>query len=161
MNTKLFKLGLILAVFSGVFGCRTIQYVPVVEKEYVTVHDTTVLHADTVKIDVPREVIKEIVPAMDTLKMETGVAEAKAWLDTTSKVLRGQLKNKKSSLEKEVFWKERIVYRDSIQYKDKPYPVEVVKERKVVPLFWRIFGVIGILALCYLAFKIYVKFVMK
>lgn len=161
MNTKLFKLGLILTVFSGVFGCRTIQYVPVVEKEYVTVHDTTILHADTVKIDVPREVVKEVVPAVEELRMETSVASARAWLDTATVTLKGELKNKKSSLEKEVLWKEKIVYRDSVVTKDVPVEVEVVKEKKVVPLFWRIFGVIGILALAYLAFKIYVKFFMK
>ena len=119
------------ALLALVFGCRTI-YVPVDTNTHVEYRDSVIYKTDTLKIDVPVETIKEVVPALDTLRAETSVAKMVAYLDTTTVTLKGSLENKKTSLsDVRIVYKEKIQYRDSIQTKE--VPVEVEKIKKVTP----------------------------
>lgn len=109
-------------------GCGTIKKVEVehrIETHYI---DSTIYHLDTLKVEVPKEVYRDYIGLLDTLRLETGVASSWAAVDTTNMVLKGELKNKDVALEKEIHWKERIVYRDSLVYQEIPVPVEVIKE---------------------------------
>lgn len=109
-------------------GCGTIKKVEIehrIETHYV---DSTIYHLDTIKVEVPREVYMDYAGLLDTLRLETSVASSWAAVDTTNMVLKGELKNKDVALEKEIHWKERIVYRDSLVYQEIPVPVEVIKE---------------------------------
>ena len=108
-------------------GCGTTKYVPVKETEYV--RDTVILKADTVKLTIPVEKIVEVVPAMDTLRMETSVAEAEAYLDTLTQTLKGQLKNKKTELKKEI----QTVEKTKFVERKVEVPVEVVKWKYRIP----------------------------
>lgn len=108
-------------------GCGTTKYVPVKETEYV--RDTVILKADTVRMTIPVEKIVEVVPAMDTLRMETSVAEAEAYLDTLTQTLKGQLKNKKTELKKEIQTVEKTKF---VEHKVE-VPVEVVKWKYRIP----------------------------
>ena len=110
-----------------VCGCGTTRYVPVKETEYV--RDTVILKADTVKVDVPVEVQVNIVPQLDTLRMETSVAEAEAYLDTLTQTLKGQLKNKKTELKKEI----QTVEKTKFVERKVEVPVEVVKWKNRIP----------------------------
>ena len=106
-------------------GCGTTKYVPVKETEYV--RDTVILKADTVRMTIPVEKIVEVIPAMDTLRMETSVAEAEAYLDTLTQTLKGQLKNKKTELKKEIQTVEKTKF---VEHKvEVPVPFEVVKTK--------------------------------
>lgn len=106
-------------------SCGTPKYITVKEKEYIK--DTVVVKADTVKVNIPVEVKVEVVPELDTLKMETSVAEAEAYLDTLTKTLKGTLKNKKTELRKEIQTVEKIKY---VEHKvEIPVPYEVVKKK--------------------------------
>lgn len=106
--------------------------------------DSVTYKVDTLRIKVPVEKIKEVVPELDTLKMETSVAKAVAYLDTTTRTLKGALENKKTELKQpQVVYKEKISYRDTTIYKKEPYPVEVEKEVKVVPKFVKFFAIWG------------------
>ena len=106
-------------------GCGTTKYVPVKEIEHV--RDTVILKADTVKLTIPVEKIVEVVPSMDTLRMETSVAEAEAYLDTLTQTLKGQLKNKKTELRKEIQTIEKTKF---VERKvEVPVPFEVVKTK--------------------------------
>lgn len=110
-------------------GCGTLKKVEVehrIETHYV---DSTIYHLDTIKVEVPREVYRDYTGLLDTLWLETGVASSWAAVDTTNMVLKGEIRNKQTALEKEVFWKEKIVYRDSLVYQEVPIPVEVVKTK--------------------------------
>lgn len=123
MNTKL----ILLAWLSGLLlvSCGAPKYITVKEKEYIK--DTVVIKADTVRINVPVEVQVDVVPKLDTLKMETSVAEAEAYLDTLTQTLKGQIKNKKTNLEKEIQTVEKIKF---VERKvEVPVPVEVVKTK--------------------------------
>ena len=134
-----------------------ILYVPTNTDTHIEYRDSVIYKVDTLKINVPVETVKEVVPPRDTLKMDTSVAEARAWVDTTTNTLKGEMKNKKTALSQpQVVYKEKIQYRDSLITKEVPVPVEVEKKVPYVPLFWKIMSVIGILAVAYIAFKLFV-----
>lgn len=123
MKTKL----ILFAWLSGLLlvSCGTPKYITVKEKEYIK--DTVVLKVDTVRVPVPVEVQVNVVPKLDTLKMETSVAEAQAYLDTLTQTLKGTLKNKKTELKKEIQTIEKIKY---VEHKvEVPVPYEVVKTK--------------------------------
>ena len=136
-----------------------IVYVPTNTDTHIEYRDSVIYKVDTLRIPVPVETIKEVVPPMDSLKMETSVAEAKAWIDTATNTLKGEMKNKKTELSQpQVIYKERTVYRDSLVEKEVPVPVEVEKKVPFVPFFWRFLSVIGLIALLILTLKIIFKF---
>ena len=106
-------------------ACGTPKYITVKEKEYIK--DTVVIKADTVRVEVPKEVEVNVVPELDTLRMETSVAEAEAYLDTLTQTLKGQLKNKKTELKKEIQTIEKTKF---VERKiEVPVPYEVVKTK--------------------------------
>ena len=132
-------------------GCGTTKYVPVKETEYV--RDTVILKADTVKLTIPVEKIVEVVPQFDTLRMETSVAKAEAYLDTLTQTLKGQLKNKKTELKKEIQHTEKI----RIVEKRVEVPVEVVKLKYRIPHWvWYSLG-LNLLVLLILILRIKIK----
>ena len=112
---------LILLLF---VSCSTIKYIPVKGED---IYHTEYITKDSI-VYTPVEVIKEVVPEMDTLYMETSVAKAKAYLDTNLSILKGEMKNKK-----EIIYKDKIVYRDSIIIQKQEVPVEVEVVKKVIP----------------------------
>lgn len=144
---------LVLSFFIILVSCSPkIVYVPTNTDTHIEYRDSVIYKVDTLKIAVPVETVKEVVPPMDTLKMETSVAEAKAWVDTTTNALKGVLKNKKTALSQpQVVYKEKIQYRDSLVKVEVPVPVEVEKVVKVVPWIYRVLSGIGIVALGLLA----------
>ena len=136
-----------------------IVYVPTNTDTHIEYRDSVIYKVDTLRIPVPVETIKEVVPPMDTLKMETSVAEAKAWIDTVTITLKGEMNNKKTELSQpQVVYKEKTVYRDSLITKEVSVPVEVEKKVPFVPFLWKFLSVIGILAIAFITFKLLFKF---
>ena len=150
------KTKLILFTWVAILACScgTPKYITVKEKEYIK--DTVVLKADTVKVDIPVEVKVNVVPELDTLKMETSVAEAEAYLDTLTQTLKGTLKNKKTELKKEI----QVVEKTKIvEHKvEVPVPYEVVKTK--TPLWaWIMLSInvgliVGFLLILFLKFRV-------
>lgn len=135
-------------------SCATPKYITVKEKEYIK--DTVLIKADTVKVDIPVEVKVNVVPELDTLKMETSVAEAEAYLDTLTQTLKGTLKNKKTELKKEIQTVEKTKY---VEHKvEVPVPYEVVKTK--TPLWaWIMLSInvgliVGFLLILFLKFRV-------
>ena len=125
------KLYLLILVAIMLGACGTPKYITVKEKEKEYIKDTVVIKADTVKVDIPVEVKVNVVPELDTLKMETSVAESTAYLDTLTQTLKGTLKNKKTELKKEIQTIEKTKF---VERKvEVPVPYEVVKTK--VPLW--------------------------
>ena len=143
----------ILLIFLLLFtGCSTIKYVPIKGED---IYHTEYVTKDSI-VYTPVEVIKEVVPELDTLYMETSVAKAKAYLDTNLNALKGEMKNKK-----EIIYGDKIVYRDSIIIQKQEVPVEVEVEKKVVPGWcWWLLG-INILAVIYFAIRLYFRLKLK
>ena len=145
---------LLLAVVS----CSTVKYVPVVEKEYVTVRDSVFFRDTTIKYQIEKERYTDYAGLLDTLRLSTEYASAEAYIDTTANLLKGRIENKPEK-EIQIKWKEKIVYRDSLIYKEKPYPVEVIKEVKYVPFIVKLLAWIGGIALLAVAAYIALKFI--
>lgn len=123
------------AIISLVFAACSprIVYLPGENHTVVEYRDSVVVRTDTLSVPVPTETVKEVADRLGVLEMETSVAEAKAWLDPDTETLRGEMKNKKTDLKKEVVYKDRYITRDSLVYVKESYPVEVEKIKKVTP----------------------------
>ena len=141
-------------------SCSTVKYVPISDSENIHKVDSTIIqYRDTIIfVEVPVEVIKEVVPQLDTLYMETSLSHSTSYLDTTTRTLKGHLENKTEPIEKIVYLpsKEHIVYRDSIITKEVPVEVEVEKE--IIPKWCWYSVIFNVIVLCYIGFKIYLKF---
>lgn len=112
-----------------VCGCGTTRYVPVKEIEHV--RDTVILKVDTVRMTIPVEKIVEVVPAMDTLRLETSVARAMAYADTATGTLKGKIENKPYEQKKEIQHTEKI----RTVEKRVEVPIEVVKWENRIPVW--------------------------
>lgn len=147
MKIKSFVIPFLIAVIFTSCSPKLV-YVPVKDNTSVERRDSVIYKVDTLRIPVPVETVKEVAPTLSPLHMETSVAEADAWVDTTTNTLKGVLKNKKTALSQpQVVYKEKIVYRDSIRTKEVPVPVEVEKIVKRVPWWAKFLSTIGGLAL--------------
>ena len=118
-------------------GCSTTRYVPVkeTEKEVVNFKDSIQIRDSIVIIPVER--IVDVVPAYDTLRLETTQAKAKAYVDTTLHLLRGSIENKNKA-KTEVREVIRFVERTDTIYIEKPVPYEVEKKVKYVPAIYKL-----------------------
>lgn len=123
--------------------------------------ETNVSVRDSVRVEIrdsinwiPKERIVDIVPAYDSLKLETSLAKAIAYVDTTTHTLKGSIENKQGYKEQ---FKEKIVYKEKRDTTIIKVPVEVVKEKKVTPrwAYWTL--VITLLTLGYIGLKIYLR----
>lgn len=116
---------LIFLVWLLFFSCGTPKYITVKETEVIK--DTVKIKADTVRVEIPKEVVINVVPELDTLKMETSIAESTAYLDTLTQTLKGSIKNKKTELKKEIQTIEKTKF---VERKvEVPVPYEVVKTK--------------------------------
>ena len=116
------------------FSCTAIKEVPVQSVEKIVYKDTLIYIQDSIKIEVPYEVIKEVIPSIDTSYIKTSVAESVAYLDTAKKILHHTL-TQKGNLKVKYDTIVKIQYIDRIIEKDKPIQVEVIKYRRDA-LFW-------------------------
>ena len=134
-----------------VCGCGTTRYVPVKEIEHV--RDTVILKADTIRMTIPVEKIVEVVPAMDTLRMETSVAKAMAYADTATGTLKGKIENKPYQQKKEIQHTEKI----RTVEKRVEVPVEVVKWKYRIPHWvWYSLG-FNLLFLFFIIWRVKIK----
>lgn len=140
--TSLISFLLIVGVSSCSSSKPTIQPI---ETVYVY-KDTTVIHTDTIHIDLPNESMTDVVIPTDTLHLETSLAKAEAYIDTTTNTLKGSIENKDAQIEKEIIYKDKIIEKQVF----KEIPIEVVKEVKVKDKPWY-FNILSIFALLGLA----------
>ena len=143
MRRSLLYFVLVAVFFTA--GCKTIQYVPIEHTEYVHIKDSVYFRDTTVQYQIEKEYIEKY--AQDTLRLETAYSNFVAFTDTTVGKLSGKAWNKSKTVEIPAQFKEKIVYKDSLVYQDKPVPVEVEKVVKVVPWYAKILSGLGILFL--------------
>lgn len=149
---QVIKYPLLLLMFGMVVGCGTVKEVPIQTIEKVVIKDTTIYLKDTVTVEIPKEVIKEIVPQDTVSVLRTSLAESEA------KIQQGMLHHSLKQTGKVKVKVDTVV---RVQYVDrfinKEVPVEVVKEVKYIPdLYWYSL-IFNVIVLCYIAFKIYLK----
>ena len=156
---------LLLAAALSLGGCKTLQYVPIQTVTQVEIKDSTVFHIkDSVRIT-ERSRWKDYGGLLDTLKIRGNRSEMRAWTDTTNNILNGSLEEDPQEEKTRIVYRDRWKTRDSLVFKEVPVPVEVTKEVKVIPKFWRIMGILGIvfstLLLAFAGWKVYGFFKFK
>ena len=141
-------------------ACGAVKHQPTTNTQTTTIiRDSVAIHTDTVKVEIPVERYVDVVPAYDTLRLETTLAKSEAFVDTLTHTLKGKLEHKPGALTTDVKYVERVrvEYRDSLVTKEIPVEVEVV--RQVVPrwcwylVLMNVLTVIALFIISYLRFK--------
>lgn len=155
MKRAIFSLFLGLALA----GCSTIKYLPVETVREVYVKDTTYLKDTLIEIQTVTEHYSKYTGLLDTLKISGEFDVATAWVDTTRNALAGEMHSTGKKVEANVSVPIRIIEKiDSVKV-EKPYPVYVEKEKKVVPkwawysLIYCILATFGIAVYAYFHLK--------
>ena len=135
-------------------GCGVLKKPPVI-RDSIAVHHTYIdVIRDSVVV-VPVERVVNVVKGYDTLRMETSLAVATAWADTTLGVVKGELKNKQN-------FSTKIEYREIVKtdtlYRYKEVPKEVIKVKYRTPKSVAFLALLGVLGIGYVAVKIWRKF---
>lgn len=140
MRKKL-KYYLIIGIILLCAGCASSKKTgnaPVIIEEKVvekTIIKDSIIVRDSVVIT-PIERIVDIVPQYDTLHLQTSLAKSKAWIDTTTHTLKGEITNKKQAQNKnrtEVKYINRV---DTV-FIEKPTPYEVKVEVPYIPAIYK------------------------
>lgn len=118
-------------------GCAATKpaTVPIQSETIIEYRDTTIYLEKVVEVPVPVEKVVEVVPRFDTLRMETTVAKAECWADTTNRVLRGRMENKQTTLKGKIDTCFVVEYVD--RFTEKEVAVEVPKEIPYVPKVYK------------------------
>lgn len=138
-----------------IISCGSLKEVPIQYIDRIEYRDSLVYVHDSIEVQVPVEVVKEVLPALDTSYLKTSVAESVAYLDTTKKQLhhtleqRGTIKTVYDTIIK-------VEYVDRLIEKEVPVTVEVVKYKRD-SLFWVLTGW-ALLCVAYAILKIWMKF---
>lgn len=141
-----------LLLLLGIGGCSTVKYVPIQTEEKVIVKDSLIYVRDTITVEIPKEVVKEIVPADTTSILKTSLAMSEARLE------EGRLYHslEQSGAVKTVVdtcyvtrIEEKVVYQDR--------PIEVPKEVKHLPSFFWWSLIFNIITVLFIIFKIYLR----
>ena len=144
-------------------SCAPVKEVPVNTHQIDSVRvEKVVEYRDTtIYVDVPREVIREVVPELDTLYMENTVATSRSYLDTSTRTLKGELKTKPTKLPQPVKIPETIEKEEIIKEIIKEIPVTVEVEKRYIPT-WCWYSLIGnIVVVLLIGFRLYVAFMRK
>ena len=157
---KLFNIFLFIILLLSFMGCSTTRYVPVKETEKeVTNYKDSVRIRDSIVV-IPVEKIVDVVPAYDTLLLETTQAKARAYVDTTLHLLRGSIENKdkaKTELREVV----KFVERTDTVYVEKPVPYEVEKKVRYVPAIYKLSLIFMISAIALTVIRLILKYKFK
>lgn len=121
-----------LFILLGICGCSTVKYVPMQTEERVEVRDSLIYIRDTVTVEIPKEIVKEIVPSDTISILKTSVATSEARLE------QGHLHHtlEQSGTIKtrlDTFYITRV--EEKVVYQDRPVEVEVPV--KYVPSFYK------------------------
>lgn len=136
-------------------SCSCFKNVPREEIHYVQKDSTILKIVDSVRY-IPVERYVDIVHTYDTLKLETSLAQAEAFVDTTTHTLKGKIENKKG-VEKCYKIVEKYVEKCDTIYAKVPVTVEVEKPVKYIPNFFWGTLVYAVLVSLLFAVKIYLK----
>lgn len=151
----IFALLMITMICFSFVGCGTIKEIPVQTIEKVIVRDSLIYVTDSIIVEVPKEVVKEVLPQLDTSILQTSVAKAVAYLDTTKRQIHHTLEQK-GAIKTRIDTVFQVQYIDRIVEKDVPIEVEVIKYKRD-GLFWYLL-IFQIVVILILAVRVYLKF---
>ena len=115
-------------------SCANVRYVPISTESKIIQKDSIIYVRDTVEIPIERQVIKEVMPLVDTSYLSTDLAHSTAYLDTLERKIHHTLEQSGTVKAKiDTFYTTKIV--EKAVYKDRPVEVEVPV--KYVPSFYK------------------------
>ena len=154
----IFALILIVMIGFSFIGCSTVRYVPIENIEKIIYKDSTIYVNDTITVEVEKQIVKEVLPQLDTSILQTDLASSIAYLDTNKRQIHHTLKQEGNI--KFVF---DTVYVTNTVEKiiEKEIPIEVEIEKKVVPewTWWSL--IFNIVVVLLVVFCMYVKNIKK
>lgn len=122
----------------NISSCKMLKEVPVQAIEKVVYRDSLIYVRDSIRIEVPYEVVKEKVYVMDTSVLKTTFAESVAYVDTAKKQLVHTLEQK-GSFKVEYDTIIDVQYKEVTIEKEVPIRVEIIKYKRDA-LFWVLVG---------------------
>lgn len=129
---------LLLIILLSMYSCASVKEVPIQTIEKVIYRDSLVYVKDTLHIEVPKEVVKEIIPELDTSHLRTTYAESIAYVDPVKRKLHHTLEQR-GKMEVKFDTIIKVQYIDRIIKQDVPIEVEVIKYKRDA-LFWVLLG---------------------
>lgn len=141
-------------------SCAPVKQIPVqtTQTDSVRIEKVVEYRDTTIYVEIPHEVIKEIVPEIDTLFMENRVATSTTFLDTTTRTLRGELKSKPIKLPQPVKLPETTEKEEKYIEVIKEIPVTVEVEKKYIPTWCWYSLIANVVVLMLLGLRLYLKF---
>lgn len=144
----------VLVVGFMCISCGSLKEVPVQYIDRIEYRDSLVYVHDSITVQVPVEVVKEVLPDVDTSYLKTSVAESIAYLDTAKRRLHHTLEQK-GTIKTVYDTIIKIEYVDRLIEKEVPVQVQVIKYKRD-SLFWVLVGW-ALLCIAYAVLKIWVK----
>lgn len=135
-------------------GCSTIKEVPIQQIDRIEYRDSVVFVHDTISVPVPYEVVREVIPDIDTSYLETSVARSVAYLDKEKKQLSHSLEQKgevKTKYDTVLV----VEYVDKYIEREIPVPVEV--EKPYIPKFFWIVTIYAAIISTWWLIKLWMK----
>ena len=148
------RLFILILLFIAV-SCSTTKYTPVQTIEKIEYRDSLIYIKDTITIPIEKEVIKEVMPSIDTSYLETSVAKSVAYLDTAKRQLHHTL-TQEGEIKTIIDTFFMVKYTDRIV--EKEVPVEVEVEKPYIPTFFWIVAIYAAIITLLIALKAYLKF---
>ena len=134
------------------YGCSSQKYLPSSNIKIIA-KDSLIVRTELVGVAIPLESHSIITKKKSHL--ETSVAESDAEIDTLG-MLHHTLTNKKDSIKTKIQYVDKISYRDSVEVREVPVPVEV--KVPYVPKFYKFtfafFGIFVLLVIVKLLIKL-------
>ena len=150
--SKIFLIIVILAFCGLISGCSSPRYISSSNIK-IMAKDSLVVRTELVGVAIPLESHSIITKSKSHL--ETSVAESDAEIDSLG-LLHHTLVNKKDSIKTKIQYIDKIVYRDSVEVREVPVPVEV--KVPYIPKFYQFtFAFFGIFVL-FIVVKVIRKF---
>lgn len=141
-----------MAFYGLLIGCSTQKYLPSSNIKIIA-KDSLIVQTKLVSIAIPNESHSIITKKKSHL--ETSVATSDAEIDSLG-LLHHTLASKKDSIKTKIQYVDKIVYRDSVEVREVPVPVEV--KVPYIPKFYKFtFAFFGIFVL-FIVIKVIRKF---
>lgn len=139
-------------------SCKAPYYTPIETNTSTSLKDSVALVIkDSVRI-IEKSRWKDYGGLLDTLKITGQRSRLTAWNDTTHMLINATLEEDPIEERNTTIWKDKEVLKDTTIYVEVPVPTPAeVKEVKVVPTFWRVMTIIGIIESLLIGFYGYLR----
>lgn len=143
----------LIVIILAFYGCSTPKYLPSSNIKIVS-KDSLIVQTKLVSAAIPLESHTIVTPTKKS-HLETSVAESDAEIDSLG-LLHHTLVNKKDSIKTKIQYVDKISYRDSIEIREVPVPVEV--KVPYIPKFYKFTFVLFWIFVLFVVIKVIRKY---